>query len=1047
MNSAINSVIQHTLIKASAGSGKTFQLSNRFITLLALDESPDKILATTFTRKAAGEILSRVFTRLAQGASSAAAAAKLSAELNASLTQARCGELLSALVRSQHRLNICTMDSFCVKVARAFALELGFSTSWDILDEQQDRELREEALQELLYGIDPEEVSTLTRLVGNNNAGRSVYVALLARLGSLYNLFLDSPLKAWGAFQVSPDIESTQLQAILAALPEHALPMTKKGAPDLTWVKARARAVALVQGSRWEEFLDSGIAAKVISDATEFSRHPIPDEVAAVYKQLIEHAKVLLLTRANKASVALATLLAHFDQAYSALKIGRAALRFSDIKRALSKAPALHDLSSLYYRLDSRIHHLLLDEFQDTSSEEWQVMLPLAEEILAQGVDRRSFFCVGDIKQAIYGWRGGVAEIFDAVEKRFADVLEPARLDVSRRSTVEIIDTVNTVFGAIASNAALADYPAAATAWAGRFSTHAAHDTTRHGYVELRCTGLGTEADPDGGLYHELGVLVSSLISQAPTAQIGILVRRNKIAARVRYELQRPEFGVLAREEGGSPVTDSPAVGYVLSALTMSDHPGDTVARFHLATSPLGAELEFTDFADGGRAENVARYVRSRLLQDGYGAAVRWLTNLLLPYCSERDQSRLQQLCELALLFEPRATLRADDFVRFVEAARRESGGAAQVRVMTVHQSKGLEFDVVILPELDRPLVGEVRSKPVLFDRPSPLEPLRSIICTPPGPVVEYDPALQRMKQQMDNAVVSESLSVLYVALTRAKTALYALTHADQSKNPKIKATFAGVLQAACAAGASLDPGVVLYQLGESRWQAAFQKDQTSKVVPPMPLAEVRLKVLSGPRTRLLPRRSPSGMEGGGEGQVVKDLAAVLNPGSAQARSRGTLLHRFFEQVTWIDDGVPQAAQLEQLAQKECADPALITRVKTDFSEALALPAVAALLQRKRYSAWSELEVWRERSFALREGEYLLSGAFDRVVIGRNGQKVVGAEIVDFKSDHSAGPAKVDFYRPQIESYRRALALLLEIEPAMIKAVLVFVRLGEVISL
>ncbi|MEE3220271.1 MAG: UvrD-helicase domain-containing protein, partial [Planctomycetota bacterium] len=115
-----------TLIRASAGTGKTFQLSSRYIELLHADVPIDEILATTFTRKAAGEILDRIMSRLATAAETENTARVLADQLAATgLDVARCRELLIRLTRSLHRLRISTLDSFFSQVAGTFGLELG----------------------------------------------------------------------------------------------------------------------------------------------------------------------------------------------------------------------------------------------------------------------------------------------------------------------------------------------------------------------------------------------------------------------------------------------------------------------------------------------------------------------------------------------------------------------------------------------------------------------------------------------------------------------------------------------------------------------------------------------------------------------------------------------------------------------------------------------------------------------------------------------------------------------------------------------------------
>ncbi len=109
-----------TLVRASAGTGKTYELSNRFIALLACGEKPERILATTFTRKAAGEVRERVMRRLAAAALDPREAARLGEAIGKKISCTEAGNLLQAVLKNQHRLNICTLDSFFFSIACSF---------------------------------------------------------------------------------------------------------------------------------------------------------------------------------------------------------------------------------------------------------------------------------------------------------------------------------------------------------------------------------------------------------------------------------------------------------------------------------------------------------------------------------------------------------------------------------------------------------------------------------------------------------------------------------------------------------------------------------------------------------------------------------------------------------------------------------------------------------------------------------------------------------------------------------------------------------------
>src|SRR5262245_30009004 len=130
----------HQIFLASAGTGKTFRLSNRYIQLIARGAKPGTILATTFTRKAAGEILGRILNRLAAAATEDKPLAELREQVDPKLTHEQCRDLTVSLARQMNRLNIGTIDSFFARVLRGFGLELGVPPGWQIIDDEPDED-------------------------------------------------------------------------------------------------------------------------------------------------------------------------------------------------------------------------------------------------------------------------------------------------------------------------------------------------------------------------------------------------------------------------------------------------------------------------------------------------------------------------------------------------------------------------------------------------------------------------------------------------------------------------------------------------------------------------------------------------------------------------------------------------------------------------------------------------------------------------------------------------------------------------------------------
>ncbi len=1058
---------KNTVIRASAGTGKTFQLSNRFIGLLAAGQPLDGILATTFTRKAAGEILDRVLVRLADAVLDPEKLAELAEQVEgAPLDCGRCLSLLREMLRHLHRLRISTLDSFFIAIAQSFGLELELPTGWAIAEDLDDAVIRDEAVRLLLEKEDTKDVVRLMHLLTKGDATRSVSQQIADLVTKLYAVFCEAPAEAWKSLPLRKRLGTEELRAAVNAL----------GVLELSGHKNFQKAVNkdrnTIIGSdydNWESFLKGGFAKAVFDGTETYCSKPIPDNAFAVYRPLVEHAKAVLLGRIVDQNEATWDLLRWFHIEYQRLKAARRAFRFEDVTRRLGDAAVGDRMEQIGYRLDGQVAHLLLDEFQDTSPQQWRALRPFARRVVA-GADR-SLFCVGDVKQAIYAWRGGVAEIFDALKDEFP-ALDEQRLDQNFRSSQVVIDCVNRVFAGIADNTVLQrTCLVAAEKWSQRFSEHTTAKNLP-GYCCLLTAAADNEDQGTATLRFAADEVVR-LHGESPESEIGVLVRTNDTVARLIFELRHRK--IEASEEGGHPLIDSPAVEVVLSLLALADHPGDTVARFHIARSPIAERVALTDHADSPAAWRLAEATRRRLVVEGYGPVVEGWAGHLAEFYDGRDVNRLEQLVEMAYAYEDRATTRPSDFVRIVQKKRMQDPTSSRVRVMTVHQAKGLEFDIVVLPELDEDLTGQ--TPPLVTSSPKPAAPIDRVCRYVSEEVRGVLPdEFKEMFDKYKERVVEESLWLLYVAMTRAKHSLQMIIAPSDAKEKTVPATFAGVLRAALTDGRPVGPNEALYAHGDPQWfghanarlpspsgrGAGGEGMGGESEVGPEAISSSSIRWPQRPErpTRGLEHRSPSGLEGGG---LVR-LAGHLRPQRDHALDWGTLSHAWFECIGWLEDGEPADPELERIAREKELDspdlPALIGR----FRESLHKPAVDAALRKATYqqpasaedvcrvhaSAGVEnpqWEVFRERPFAVADEGGILQGVFDRLVVLRDGSQIIGADVLDYKTDDVGdGPraidARVEHYQPQLEAYRRAAARMLGISPAMVSARLLFVGPG-----
>ncbi|HEV7225118.1 MAG TPA: UvrD-helicase domain-containing protein [Pirellulales bacterium] len=1053
----------HLMVRASAGAGKTFQLSNRYLGLVSRGVAVEEILASTFTRKAAGEILDRVLVRLAKAASDPADCRALAQFIgDPSLDRGRAEQLLETLVRKLHRLRISTLDSFFAQIATSLSLELGLPPGWRIVEQIADERLRTEAIQAVLAGDDARSTLTLLHLLTKGEAARSVSDQIRDLVNALHGLYLETSPEAWKRLPRPQWLSHEELEAAMQELADLVLPADKR------FAKARDADLEQARQAKWSDFISGGIAGAVAAGSASFAGKPLDTPVVDVYRRLLQHAKAVLVGQLADQTEGAWRLLEKFDAHYQRLKLARRALRFDDVTRKLAGAAVGGQIEQLSYRLDSRLAHLLLDEFQDTSLMQWSVVRPFAEAVFAGARGRSSFFCVGDVKQAIYGWRGGKSELFDELASCWPALAQDA-LTRSFRSAPAVIETVNRVFRRIGDSPALGAFFDAAAAWATGFSEHATERQNLPGHARLL---VGPRAAPGDDQKTTTLIFaaaeIARLAADAPDCSVGALVRDNQAVARLIYELK--DRGVQASEEGGNPLTDSPAVAVVLALLTLADHPGDTVARFHVAHSPLGPIVQFENDRDDHAAGRLSLAVRRSLMNRGYGPTIYGWAKALSPACDARDARRVMQLVELAYRYEPEATLRTRDFVGYVESQRVDDPTSAQVRVMTIHQAKGLEFDIVVLPQLDVQLRGQPPA--VVVGRPAPTAPA-NFVCRYAGKELQalLPPEVRRVFERQTDQAIRESLCVLYVALTRAVHALHMIIAPPTASEKNLPATFAGVLRSALGDGRPLIEREPLYEQGDAVWRACAVKGSgagenggpIAGASAPSSEFHVRLAPARERRGRGLDRQSPSGLAAG----EAADFAKLLRLDAAGALERGTAIHALFERLEWLDDGPPPDAALRGAVAKLGASPEQAERWLNDFRAMLARPAVRDCLSRREYvrtAPWAEdeairaelagyapmLKALRERRFAVRDGNSILTGSVDRLVLVHRDSQLVAAEVLDFKTDQLSTDRPEQLaetiagYRPQLAAYRQAVARFAGLPVERVFARLLFVEPGLV---
>lgn len=1026
-----------SVILASAGSGKTFELAGRYArALFEEDGFPDRILATTFTRKAAGEMFAKVLERLIRAGNGDAAEARA---LGCTATGAR--ELALKLVRRIDRVRVQTLDSYFAEIGRFGASELGLTPGWRILDEVEIDEMREKAIDQLCSKIDPK---TLLRIIESMNNGALPMrprAEMIRRATELHAAFIDGGGTAdrWGVIRGN-DAETLGDAAVEAAIAElEQLPpaLTKAGSPHTAFANARMTIVLAAKAGEWETLCTQTLTKAAIS-GNQYSKCDIPPELGKVLSKLARHGAAMLVSALAESSRAAGGLIRAFDSAFLDVKHAANALTFDDLPR-LMLALANEEQEWISFRMDGRVDHLLLDEFQDTSRVQFRVLEPLLTEIASGGggaAAQKSLFVVGDVKQSLYSWRGAVPELLEGLSARL-HLGSPETRSKSWRSSQGVLDAVNHVFGSIGSNPALDDYGPVAARWGSNFQPHVAA-LDLDGFARIEQVALATNDQEALSLIAARAVERVREISKAhPNWSIAVLARTNGVIPALIHRLKNAD--IHAAQERGHPLMDEGSVSAIISLLQLAEHPGDSASQFHVGKTALARIIGMTSPLEPSVGARVSSEIRARIARDGISGLVAWLREHLAGEISERSRSRLEHLERVAIDFDAKPHGRIPEFIRLVHETAVIDPSAGKVSVLTIHRAKGLEWDAVVLVDLDRPWKG--RPPAVVVDRgergeSDPLAPVQSVSLWPKEALQACDARLAAMVERWHARGIRESISGLYVAMTRAKHHLEMIVMNEQQ--PRQKLSSSTVLRGAIGTPVSSPVAAELF-----RWEHKAKKTSSPSPVAKAPISTASCVFSMSPDTREL-RAGPAPSS---KGESV-DAGSILRAPTAHlgARRRGDVWHAWMEGVEWLEGW--QASDLE-LAKTAgvfgCVDPECREQIVA-FRSSLTGP-IGAALSRSRYADRPGTpRVLREWALAWND-QGLVRGRIDRVVFGLDRGKPMWAEIIDFKTDSITKEGlvgSIGAYRGQLEAYRNAVCGAFRLKPSSVGAVLLFVKPGVV---
>ena len=475
-------------VEASAGTGKTQVLSDRVLRLLLNGVPPGRILCLTYTKAAAVEMSSRIAGRLSRWA--VAGDDDLHKELSKLLgslpekhkdyarLEAQARKLFAVLLDTPGGMKIQTIHSFCQEVLKRFPLEAKVSPYFEVMDDRTAAEAMDDIKRALLQKIEtaPESragqaLAYLTRnvsefqfpnIMNSIAAGRNKIVRLFAAYGDA-GAVIDELSRRLNVGE--KDTAEGLTEAFMARIDRaETLRLIEAWRHGGVKDKAKAEKLAAVSeagfpAEMYENYKTAFLTQKGEPYAKAGDRETLkhyaalPESAAAEAERILALEDKLKSVRLLASTRAVLFLAEDLISGYTRFKKVRSKMDYEDLivlTRALLENRAVADW--VLFKLDGGIDHVLIDEAQDTSPDQWAIVKALTADFFAgegAGEAVRTVFAVGDRKQSIYSFQGADPRGFDEMRKYFAAQsanFDQIHLDVSFRSTAAVLDTVNELF-------------------------------------------------------------------------------------------------------------------------------------------------------------------------------------------------------------------------------------------------------------------------------------------------------------------------------------------------------------------------------------------------------------------------------------------------------------------------------------------------------------------------------------------------------------------------------------------------------------------------
>lgn len=1069
-----------TICKASAGSGKTFTLALEYIYMmfeyvyknneLLHPQTNNKqsrnihrqILAVTFTNKATNEMKSRIVKQLyllAQNIDSPYRE-KIRQHINDiakptiilqntpkdyMLINQWCQIFLNDLLDDYGLFSVSTIDSFFQKIIRNFARELNLPGGYSI--DMDEKQIQTMAVDNLLYSINDNETlkSWLQQMIFDNIENGKNW-KIQNRLLKMSEQLFDEKLRIQ---MLQPEVKkffnnSKQAKEIIEKIYNEKTDKIKEIHKKLQNILAQYGLSEDDIKSKWNElpqrdapltntFINSAynisacFKAQVLKNNENRCIDAYDNGVKQCHQEAIHIFSRYLTAKYILQEIYIIGILNDIDQQIQADNRQLNRLPMADTNRRLNQIINDNDIPFIYEKISQRIKHYLIDEFQDTSRLQWENFRPLVKENIDNG--NRSLI-VGDVKQSIYRWRNGDADLLaNEIETTFPNQIQLDSLDTNYRSSAQIVEWNNSYFKSlintinetnekndIIKKITIADKYYNNTEGDFKKAILKYYDETisqkvnpNNNYSGLIRTTFITPQDIkyDDILQQQLIKLINELKErQFNLNRVAILVRKNDEGKKIASILAENGIKVVSNES--LTLGNAISIQLIINIFHHSEHPKEKIfiynAYFWLATllqqdynwcirqtnlyQQLQKEDQKQELSNTPLGQAISLIGNAATLYQKTEILINWLTQgcrITESNLTESETDYLQALLDNIHNFAANKSTDMYAFLQWWDLQKDKLAIPAPqqdnaIQISTIHKSKGLEFDVVIIPYCNWSICGSTNFLWVIPEEQNMDEDFKSFPILPihvenKNNEITHTQCAQAYYDELLHGIL-DTLNNTYVAFTRPRHELYVFSQIKDDKDKKEITTIAQTLYKYISTQTErtgTEEGIETFQLqqqqGKDDWinKPAGNNQEASITIPDI--------LKSNNDTHHI---------------TIQEI-------QSEETRRGTLMHNIMSEIKYADD-------IDKALAKTCTgtDKLQINTIKQQILEIINIPEVKPWFQ-PGHLVLNEIEILTPKGDTFRP---------DRVMLYPDGTIIV----IDYK-----------FTRHKSQSYNRQVQRYIEL--------------------